>query len=135
MYIGIGAYLSATTDGKRQAPVAQGDCFRGSPLDRSQAWKRPDLPRSWGTPCAYALLYDPGRIGVRGHSVRQRGPRSVHDEGSGIANFEAQSHGLGTRGLRFAGWIAPPPRKTCFWLPAKLFQTGFHPQGSTERFQ
>ena len=135
MYIGIGVYLSAAMDGKRQAPVAQGDSFWrftfGSAcggLDRETTGP----PTFLGNPCAYALLYDPGRIGVPGHSVRQRGPRSLQDEGSGIGYFEAQSHGLGTRGLRFAGWIAPPPRKTRFWSPAKLCQTGFHPQGSTD---
>ena len=50
-------------------PWPKAIAFSGSPLDRSRAWKRPDLPRSWGTPCAYALLYDPGRISVPGHTV------------------------------------------------------------------
>jgi hypothetical protein len=38
--------------------------------------------------------------------------------------FEAQSHGFGTRCLRFAGRVAPTPRKTRFRLLAKLFRTG-----------
>ena len=29
-------------------------------------WKRQDLLRSWGTPCALALLSDPGRTGASG---------------------------------------------------------------------
>jgi len=49
--------------------------------------------------------------------------------------FEAQSHGLGTRCLRFAAWVAPSRRKTRFRLLAKFYRTGFHPQGSIERFQ
>src|SRR5208337_5691514 len=38
--------------------------------------------------------------------------------------FEAQSHGFGTGCLRFAGRVAPTPRKTRFRLLAKLFRTG-----------
>jgi hypothetical protein len=38
--------------------------------------------------------------------------------------FEAQSHGFGTGYLRFAGRVAPTPRKTRFRLLAKLFRTG-----------
>ena len=57
-------------------------------------------------------------------TMRRRGPRSKQDEGSHEANFGAQSHGLGTGCLRFAGWIAPPPRKTRFRLPARLYRTG-----------
>ena len=50
-------------------------------------------------------------------------------------SFGAQSHGLGTRCLRFAAWVAPSRRKTRFRLQAKFYRTGFHPQGSIERFQ
>ena len=39
-------------------------------------------------------------------------------------NFEAQSHGPFTRCLRFAGWVAPPPRKTRFRLLTQLCRTG-----------
>jgi len=56
--------------------------------------------------------------------VRRRGPRYVHGEGSRIAAFEAQSHGFGTGCLRFAGRVAPTPRKTRFRLLARLFRTG-----------
>ena len=38
--------------------------------------------------------------------------------------FGAQSHGLCTRCLRFAGRITPPPRKTRFRLLATLYRTG-----------
>src|SRR5208337_1652572 len=33
------------------------------------------------------------------------------------------------RCLRFAGWVAPPPRKTRFWLLVQLCQAGFIPAG------
>ena len=63
----------------------------------------------------------------------RRGPRYVHDEGShDTLTFEAQSHGFGTRCLRFVVWVAPGPRKTRFpllarstgrdWLPAGFFR-------------
>ena len=56
--------------------------------------------------------------------MRRHGPRYVHGEGSRIGAFEAQSHGFGTGCLRFAGRVAPTPRKTRFRLLAKLFRTG-----------
>jgi hypothetical protein len=44
-----------------------------------------------------------------------------------IRYFEAQSHGPSTRCLRFAGWVAPPPRKTRFRLAASLYRAGLSP--------
>jgi hypothetical protein len=41
-----------------------------------------------------------------------------------LHNFEAPSHGLPIRCLRFAGWIAPPPRKTRFRMVGHLFRAG-----------
>jgi hypothetical protein len=46
--------------------------------------------------------------------MRRCGPRYVHDEGVRVETFEAQSHGFSTCCLRFAGRVAPPPRKTRF---------------------
>jgi len=76
--------------------------------------------------CPYALFFDPGRTGhTRPIAVCRRGLRCVHDEGSrNRSTFEAQSHGLGTRCLRFARWVAPRRRKTRFRLLAKLYRTG-----------
>ncbi len=45
------------------------------------------------------------------------------------ATFEALSHGLGTRCLRFAGRIAPPPRKTRFRLLASSAGWDWIPTG------
>ena len=88
-------------------------------------WKRQDLLRSWGTPIVL-LPCSPTPVGPAhlAITVRRRGPRSVHHEGSRIRTFEAQSHGFGTGCLRFAGRVAPTPRKTRFRLLAKLFRTG-----------
>ena len=63
-------------------------------------------------------------------------PASMHNGGSRNKDgFGAQSHGIRTRCLRFAGRVAPPPRKTRFRLLAKLCRAGFvHPQGCDERF-
>jgi hypothetical protein len=41
-----------------------------------------------------------------------------------LRTFEAQSHGFGTGCLRFAGRVAPTPRKTRFRLLARLSRTG-----------
>ena len=82
-------------------------------------------PTFLGNPdCAFALLSDPGRTNASGPAMRRRGPRCVHDEGSRIRTFEAQSHGFGTGCLRFAGRVTPTPRKTRFRLLARLFRTG-----------
>ncbi len=82
-------------------------------------------PTFLGNPdCALALLSDPGRTHASGHTMRRRGPRYVHDEGSRIRTFEAQSHGFGTGCLPFADRVAPTPRKTRFRLLARLFRTG-----------
>jgi hypothetical protein len=88
-------------------------------------WKRQDLLRSWGTPIVL-LPCSPTPVGPTHQAIimRRRGPRCVHDEGSRIRTFEAQSHGFGTGCLRFAGRVTPTPRKTRFRLPAKLFRTG-----------
>jgi hypothetical protein len=119
---------------RRQTPAGQA-IRGGSPSAALSSWRRPGLPRSWGTPCTYALLYDPGRTDASGHTIRRCSPRYVHGEGSCVAAFEAQSHGFGTRCLRFAGWIAPPPRKTRFRLPASSTGRVVYPQGSFQRFQ
>jgi hypothetical protein len=41
-----------------------------------------------------------------------------------VGSFVAQSHGLHTRCLRFAGQVTLPPRKTRFRLVATLGRTG-----------
>jgi len=88
-------------------------------------WKRQDLLRSWGTPIVL-LPCSPTPAGPTHQAItmRRHGPRYVHGEGSRIRTFEAQSHGFGTGCLRFAGRVAPTPRKTRFRLLARLFRTG-----------
>ena len=98
------------------------------------------LPGSRGTPRAFALLSDPaGRARPCPTRTRPAAPPIA----TGKAHrkqitFEAQSHGCGTRRLRF------PPRLLCtgkagFRLPGRLCRTGFglrlHPQGSSREFQ
>ena len=56
-----------------------------------------------------------------GHSVRQHGSRVVNREGtSRPVSFGAQSHGLGTRCLRFAAPVTGAPRQTRFRSLARL---------------
>src|ERR1019366_2136004 len=62
-------------------------------------------------------------------------PACVYNGGSRNEYFEAQSHGIGTRCLRFAVRVTSSPRKTYFRLLAKLCRAGFvNPQGCNERF-
>src|SRR5215471_19324498 len=51
-----------------------------------------------------------------------------------LGSFEAQSHGLCTRCLRFALGIAPPGRQTRFPLLSALRDGIGYPQDSNERF-
>src|SRR3990167_604344 len=48
----------------------------------------------------------------------------MNDEGSHIGTFEAQSPGLEAGCLRFAGWVAPPLRKTRFQVLVALSWAG-----------
>ena len=79
-------------------------------------------PRFLGSPRARAGLFDPGgtesvrplrRFGAAFRLSHDVGP---HDD----VYFGAQSHGPRTRCLRFAGRVAPPPRKTRFRLTASF---------------
>src|SRR5262249_4527641 len=101
-------------------------------------WKRAGLPGSWRTLLCVRPVLRPRRdrcpLALTGH---RRGPRYLDYGGSrDNMHFGAQSLGIRTRCLRFAGWVAPPPRKTRFRLLARLCRMGLvYPQGSNERFQ
>lgn len=93
-------------------------------------------PTFLGNPsCALALLFDPGRPHASGHTMRRRGPRYVHNEGSREYSFRGSitrlRHWLST--LRSAGY----PYTTQDSLPAagQALPDGLdYPQGSIERF-
>lgn len=52
-------------------------------------------------------------------------PELQHAKGShDDQRFRGSMTGLGTHDLRFAGWVAPPPRKTGFPLRATLYGVG-----------
>src|SRR5712692_1136946 len=60
-----------------------------------------------------------------GHSARQHGPRYVNGEGNPRqVPFGAQSHGLGTRCLRFAAPVTGAPRQTRFRSLARVSRMG-----------
>jgi hypothetical protein len=50
-----------------------------------------------------------------------------------LHSFGAQSHGLQTPCVRFAGWVAPPPRNTRFRLLAHLAGLDWLPAGSLRK--
>ena len=99
-----------------------------------------------GNPCVRALFSDPGGTFAPGQELAEIGEHSaarrcglpllVQRRLPRIGSFEAPWHGPHTRCLRFAGRIAPPPRKTRFRPLARLCRTGCCLlQGSNERFQ
>ncbi len=122
----------ASTGSKRQTPVARGALVtRFAPISRGFVRKRQGLPRSWGTPIVpMPCSSTPAGPITPGHS-RCAGTAPVQTTTKAPAgmSLEAQSHGLGTRCLRFAGWITPPPRKTRFRPPATLYRAGLIPAG------
>jgi hypothetical protein len=75
----------------------------------------------------------PARPTRQALAARQHGPRYVHNEGSHDNNkpFGAQSHGLGTRCVRF---VLSDATLASGCLPSSTGRDS-HPQGSSERFQ
>ena len=65
-----------------------------------------------------------------GHGPTHRQRRGLSTKG----NFGAQSHGFGTRCLRFAARLTPPHARLASGCPARLYRAGLAPQGSYERF-
>ena len=72
------------------------------------------------------MLSDPGETSALGPLPRfDVAFRLFNSVGSREnSNFGAQSHGPPTRCLRFAGWVAPPPRKTRFRMAGQPFRAG-----------
>ena len=86
--------------------------------------------------CAFALFFDPGRTDSSGHTTESARPPYWQRRRllANLGSFEAQSHGLCTRCLRFALGIAPSGRKTRFPLLSALRDGIGYPQDSNERF-
>lgn len=65
----------------------------------------------------------------------RHGPRYVQNEGSRNLAFEAQSHGLGTRCLRFVRCSCPHPTQNSLPAAGQALPDGTdYPQGSAKRF-
>jgi hypothetical protein len=107
-----------------------------SPLPANRPWRRSGPPRFLGNPLVHTPC-SPTPAGPTHQALRRyrRGPRPDNDEGSRNGTLGAQSHGLCTRCLRFAGGVAPAPRKTRFPLLATLRDGIGYPQDSSERFR
>jgi hypothetical protein len=127
---------SLSQEAGRLAPASPGLC---SPVAHPAAFPRRHwgLPGSWADPCARAPLSDPGGTSAPGHCGASMLPVTyISAPAPTIGSFEALSRGIRTRCLRFAGRVAPPPRKTRFRLVASLCRAGLPPAGSaTEGFR
>jgi len=91
-----------------------------------------------GPHCERALLFDPGGTPALGHCHASVLSSATFDDvdSHDFQHFEAQSHGPPTRCLRFAGWVAPPPRKTRFRIAGQPCPGGTgHSLSPNERFQ
>ena len=118
---------------RSRAPTAgQGFVFRSPLPDVLRMEAIQDLPGSWGTLVSLCPVLRPRQDHAhQAHTMRGHGPRYVHNEGShDNESFGAQSHGLGTRCLRFVRCVAVPDAKLASgrwpsspgrdWLPAGL---------------
>jgi hypothetical protein len=105
----------------------------GSHREGEGASQVPGEPR-----CERALFFDPGGIvGARPLRRHDAAFRHFNNVGSrGYIRIGAQWHGPLAGCLRFAGRVAPAPRKTRFRSLAKLSRAGVGPpQGPYERFR
>ena len=94
-------------------------------------------PRFLGNPLSLCPVLRPRQDRTRqAIAACRHGPRYVHGEGSRkIPAFEAQSHGLGTRCLRFARYSYPHPTQNSLPATGQALPDGTgYPQGSVERF-
>ena len=96
------------------------------PENDPKGWEQQDLPGSWVTHSCICPVLRPRRDRFCQATTASRfcphlcDSKGSHNEGT----FEAPSHGFCNRCLRFAAWVTPGPRKTRFWLLARLYQTG-----------
>ena len=101
-------------------------CGGAAPRPAVSRGERLGLPGSWGTfVCLCPVLRPRQDRTHQALAVRRRGPRIiVRRRLPRFSNFGAQWHGLDTRCLRFAAWVAPARRPTRFRLLAKLYRAG-----------
>jgi hypothetical protein len=118
----VGSLLSATERCHRRP----GDLINQLTLILVHARRRQGLAGSWGTPLCACRALRPRRD-LRARPSRRIGAafRNLNNVGSrNKLAFEAQSHGLFTRCLRFAARVTPWRHKTRFRLLARLCRAG-----------
>ena len=124
--------LRSGGDGEGPGAFSQGRLRR--PVSR---WRMRDLPGSWGVPMCTCPALRPR--GVDALSPLPSTPMLPSDAQTTSASrklhFEALSHSLHTRCLRFAAPVTRRPRKTRFRLLARLCRAGLYPLDSSTRFQ
>ena len=97
----------------------------------------PGSPTFLGNPnCAFALLSDPGGTErIRPLQCAGTAPVLTTTKAPTL-QLSRLNHTASALAVYASQWrVTPPPRKTRFRPLAKLFRTGFFPQGSTERFR
>jgi hypothetical protein len=94
-------------------------------------------PKFLGNPCApMPCSLTPAGPRQQATTLLRHGPRSQHDEGyPRVGNFGAQSHGLGTRCLRFVRAITGQDARLAAGCWPSSTRRDLHPQGSIERFR
>jgi hypothetical protein len=101
------------------------------PQRQLERWRRQDLPGSWKTLlCLRPVLRPRQDRRIRPIRCADVAPApSTAKTRCKNTNFGAQSHGLGTRCLRFAQPVARAGRKTRFWLLASSTRRDWLPAG------
>jgi hypothetical protein len=108
----------------------------GSPTPETAERQRRDLSGSWGILLCICRVLRPRRDRlVRTYDGVGAAPVLATTKApANLPSFEAQSHGVCTRCLRFVLGITPPGRKTRFPLLSALRGGISYPQDSNERF-
>src|SRR5271166_856031 len=86
----------------------------------------------WKPWWSLSVLFDPGRIRQAERTMSElpdTAPACVHDEGSRCLVLSGLNHTIFDLAVYASQGVAPPPRKTRFWLLVQLCRAGFVPAG------
>ena len=128
---------SISLSSPRRMAVTSLGFFTRYPQPGMLPWRRQDLPSSWGAsiPVCSCSSTPVGQTPLT-LAGRSHGPCDRDDKGANnLDHFRGSIAWLSGSLSTYHGVGCPSPRKTRFQVLVRLSWTGFHPQGSGNRFQ